>query len=92
MTDNAQTKLENFKKISWGNVIVICAIILSFGGFGVHHIDYRFDRIDRQFERVHRKFDSILQENRKQFERIDKQFDPIDAAFERNEGNIKKEN
>jgi hypothetical protein len=64
MTSHIKPRLENFKKISWGEVIAIVTIILTVGSFALTRIDRQFDRIDRQFDRIDATLERIERDNR----------------------------
>jgi hypothetical protein len=64
MTTKMQTAVGSFKKISWGEVVAICAIILSFGGFTLSRIDRQFDRIDKKFNGIENTLQTIERDNR----------------------------
>lgn len=59
MSTQVKQAYQNVKKINWGEVVAILAVILSIGGWCLTRIDRQFDKIDRQFDKIDDRFSKI---------------------------------
>lgn len=54
MATNIKNTYSSIKKINWGEVVAILAVILSVGGWCLTRIDRQFDRIETTLDRIER--------------------------------------